>query len=224
MEFLPVPEGSEGVLKLQAGGARIMENPIIPQKRVDLVTCNCPNCILGVNAGAINPDGTLEEKKHVCHYPGCNKVYGKTSHLRAHVRWHTGERSFLCRWPYCGKRFTRSDELQKHNRTHTGEKKFKCETCNIRFMRSDHLNKHIRIHQRPPNQDEEEGAEEGEELSKGKDREIPSSPGSVSSGSDTAVQCADADSIVNDLEQLGLGPQERLLKIPVIELQHRNGV
>jgi len=27
-----------------------------------------------------------QKKMHVCHIEGCNKVYGKTSHLRAHLR------------------------------------------------------------------------------------------------------------------------------------------
>ncbi|XP_059209417.1 transcription factor Sp3-like isoform X2 [Centropristis striata] len=112
-------------------------------KRLRRVACTCPNCKESGGRGS----GMGKKKQHICHIVGCGKVYGKTSHLRAHLRWHSGERPFVCNWMFCGKRFTRSDELQRHRRTHTGEKKFVCTECSKRFMRSDHLAKHIKTHQ-----------------------------------------------------------------------------
>nr|XP_040057642.1 transcription factor Sp3a isoform X1 [Gasterosteus aculeatus aculeatus] len=112
-------------------------------KRLRRVACTCPNCKESSGRGS----STGKKKQHICHIAGCEKVYGKTSHLRAHLRWHSGERPFVCSWVFCGKRFTRSDELQRHRRTHTGEKKFVCPECSKRFMRSDHLAKHIKTHQ-----------------------------------------------------------------------------
>jgi Zinc finger, C2H2 type len=110
--------------------------------------CTCPNCINELSGlpPVVGPD-EKGKRQHLCHIPGCEKVYGKTSHLKAHLRWHTGERPFLCKWLFCGKRFTRSDELQRHFRTHTGEKRFTCATCSKKFMRSDHLAKHTKTHE-----------------------------------------------------------------------------
>ncbi|KAL0978887.1 hypothetical protein UPYG_G00177160 [Umbra pygmaea] len=117
------------------------DNSPQPQnRRTRREACTCPFCKDGE---ARDPN---KKKQHICHIAGCGKVYGKTSHLRAHLRWHTGERPFVCGWSFCGKRFTRSDELQRHKRTHTGEKKFSCSECPKRFMRSDHLSKHIKTH------------------------------------------------------------------------------
>ncbi|XP_060786010.1 transcription factor Sp3a isoform X4 [Neoarius graeffei] len=136
-------------LQLQADdtdspGEDEMENLGQEGKRLRRVACTCPNCKEGGGRGT----NMGKKKQHVCHIAGCGKVYGKTSHLRAHLRWHSGERPFVCNWMFCGKRFTRSDELQRHRRTHTGEKKFVCPECSKRFMRSDHLAKHIKTHQK----------------------------------------------------------------------------
>ncbi|XP_075447929.1 transcription factor Sp7 isoform X1 [Ascaphus truei] len=108
-------------------------------------SCDCPNCqeLERLGASAV---GLKRKPMHSCHIPGCGKVYGKASHLKAHLRWHTGERPFVCNWLFCGKRFTRSDELERHVRTHTREKKFTCPLCTKRFTRSDHLSKHQRSH------------------------------------------------------------------------------
>ena len=106
-----------------------------------------PVLIRPATSTSVNPT-PVDDKIHVCHYAGCTKMYSKSSHLKAHLRRHTGEKPFACTWPNCEWRFSRSDELARHRRSHSGVKPYQCKVCEKRFARSDHLAKHMKVHRK----------------------------------------------------------------------------
>ncbi|XP_030822292.1 LOW QUALITY PROTEIN: transcription factor Sp6 [Camarhynchus parvulus] len=150
---------SRGAPRARAGAAQGARRAV-PRGGAQ-AACRCPNCQEAERGGPC-PEGAKRKHLHNCHIPGCGKAYAKTSHLKAHLRWHSGDRPFVCNWLFCGKRFTRSDELQRHLQTHTGAKKFSCPVCGRVFMRSDHLGKHMKTHDGGKDGPEPEGKGAGD--------------------------------------------------------------
>ena len=82
----------------------------------------------------------LTEDNNVKSCSLCSYKTTNSSHMRLHIRTHSGDKPFACH--LCPHRCNQKSNLQSHLLTHTGEKPFQCSFCDYRSTRKGNVKMH----------------------------------------------------------------------------------
>lgn len=112
--------------------------------------CNVADC-----SDQFPTKNDLRSHKHAVHRKKqsflcsqCGKTVTTLSHLRNHMRRHTGERQFICSHTNCGKSFITVSSLWNHMRIHNSTRPFACAVvgCKKTFLGRAQLQSHNNVH------------------------------------------------------------------------------
>lgn len=96
----------------------------------------------GLGGGGGGGDPEVEpDRPYPCEV--CGRKFIRATHLRRHMRIHTGEKPFACH--ICGRRYARGDYLRAHIHAHRRDKIHKCKHCGEVFHDLTRFADHCRL-------------------------------------------------------------------------------